>query len=105
MLPLHIVHSLINNTEYLKKTQEGMTIFFYSLALNRMIPARNSPVPNNFIQSNPLFSTQKIPNTSIRYATISCAATISITAFAGPNADIPTITVNVINAPITPPKR
>ena len=98
MLPLHIVHSLINNTEYLKKTQEGMTIFFYSLALNRMIPARNNPVPNNFIQSNPLFSTPKIPNTSIRYATISCAATISITAFAGPNADIPAITVNVINA-------
>jgi len=66
MLPLHIVHSLINNTEYLKKTQEGKTIFFYPLALKINIPARNNPVPNNFIQSSPVFSTPKIPNTSIR---------------------------------------
>lgn len=60
-------------------------------------------IPINFLHSNATFSVPKSPNISIRYATINCEITISITALAGPKLPMLFITVKVIKAPITPP--
>ena len=46
----------------------------------------------------------KSPKSSIKYAVMSWAVTIIITACAGPKADILLITVYVISAPKTPPR-
>ena len=70
-----------------------------------MIPTTAIARPIIFLHSKGCFSTPKIPKSSITYDTVNWAITISIAAFAGPSADIPLITVIVIKAPITPPKR
>lgn len=73
--------------------------------LKTMIPAIIRATPINLLHSKLTFSVPKNPNASIKQETTSCANKISIVAYAGPNPEMLLITVNVINAPITPPNK
>ncbi len=77
--------------------------FCYRLKI--IIPAIIRATPINLLQSKQTFSVPKKPNASIKQETTSCANRINIVAYAGPNPDMLFITVNVINAPMTPPNK
>lgn len=69
---------------------------------NTTIPAIIKATPINLLHSKHTFSVPNSPKASIKHETTSCAIRISIVAYAGPKPDMLFITVNVINAPITP---
>ena len=106
---MHLFHYVVSRAlqQVQSPEQNCHQIFpnYFSQILKTINPAIAISAPITFFQLNGSFSTPKSPNNSIRYATISCAITISITAFAGPNESMLLITVNVINAPIAPPSR
>ena len=58
----------------------------------------------SLIHENVVFSLPNSPKSPSRYETIICATTIVTSALAIPRPLILFITVNVINAPITPPR-
>ena len=77
-------HSIPSSTQF-------STPSYFHLKIT--IPTIAIPMPSAFLHSHGCFSVPNIPKSSIRYATISCATTISITALAGPNISILLITV------------
>ena len=66
------------------------------------IPAIISAAPINLLHSKHIFSVPNNAKASIRQEVTSWATKISIVEYAGPKLDMLLITVNVINAPITP---
>jgi hypothetical protein len=81
----------------------AIKLLFYFLKI--IIPAIISTTPINLLHSRLILSVPNNPIASIRQETTSCANRINIVAYAGPKSDMLLMTVNVINAPITPPSK